>query len=180
MEVKITLLPFKKKKWSSPLLSIILFCLAVGRFVSPFIRRQGFRCIFCLEGWWQVVTCRDVIYKKWTGPRVFPLLQALKYNWVIEENGEVTFFPGFFLMSKQIFQCCMCRTEYSLFRANENVLHDYVWEGPGFVNLNSVISYQRWNREPVLIDSFLFPAITVRKDDSGIPTNVVFLHGCPC
>lgn len=66
---KITLLPLKKKKWSSPLLNIILFCLGVGRFVLPLIRRQSFllHILFgelVADGKGRDVTGRDVIYKK--------------------------------------------------------------------------------------------------------------------
>lgn len=55
-----------------------------------------------------------------------------------------------FLNVKVDFQCCLYLTEYGLFQANETILHDYVWRGPDFVNLNSVISCQHWNHEPIL------------------------------
>lgn len=36
------------------------------------------------------------------------------------------------------FQCCMDLTEYDLFRANKNSLHNYVWKGPVFINMDKL------------------------------------------
>lgn len=65
--------------------------------------------------------------------------------------------------------------EYNLFQAHETILHDYIWKGPDFVNMNSVISSNTETMNPFLLILSLLSAITVHKNYSGISMNVVTL-----
>lgn len=75
----------------------------------------------------------------------------------------------------------MYLTEYNLFRAYTNSLHDSVWKRPDFINMNSVISYQHRNHVPILIHSFFTLSNYCSQELLGYFYECCnFLHGCLC